>query len=297
MSYPPTLVISRSQPPSPERRALEDALIGGLESVGIPVVVAPDLSLMRRGAKALAFLRAVRGPIVFLSWLQPRAAFWWLCFLGVTGKRARTLPRRTPSDMSQRPIVAFHLGEFASADHWMKRIEKMVQNHPDMLKGESCHLPFPRHERWYPVVDRSRCVECHQCVEFCIFGVYARDRRKHLVVKNPDNCKPGCPACSRVCPSQAIIFPLYAEDAAIAGADGVTIQSIDAAQARALREDFRNGRVSREDVLRAVSGRSSKKTRAAAPSETPASEPQKTADSSEDSRDYFDEWIERLGRE
>ena len=26
---------------------------------------------------------------------------------------------------------------------------------------------------------------------------------------SPDNCKPGCPACARICPKSAIIFPKY----------------------------------------------------------------------------------------
>ena len=30
-----------------------------------------------------------------------------------------------------------------------------------------------------------------------------------FTVENQDNCKRGCPACSRVCPEQAIMFPDY----------------------------------------------------------------------------------------
>ena len=39
----------------------------------------------------------------------------------------------------------------------------------------------------------------------------------------PDNCKPGCPACARVCPNSAIMFPHHAADAAIAGAPGAMV--------------------------------------------------------------------------
>ena len=38
-----------------------------------------------------------------------------------------------------------------------------------------------------------------------------------ILVENQDNCKKGCPACSRVCPEQAIMFPDY-KTPAIAGA-------------------------------------------------------------------------------
>ncbi|HEX4607749.1 MAG TPA: ferredoxin family protein, partial [Urbifossiella sp.] len=72
--------------------------------------------------------------------------------------------------------------------------------------------------RWYPVIDYSRCTNCLECLDFCLFGVYGVDSFERLVTENQDQCKKGCPACSRVCPQQAIIFPEY-KSAAIAGAD------------------------------------------------------------------------------
>ncbi len=71
--------------------------------------------------------------------------------------------------------------------------------------------------RWYPVIDYSRCTNCMECLDFCLFGVYGVDRLDRLVVENQDNCKRGCPACSRVCPEHAIMFPDY-KTPAIAGA-------------------------------------------------------------------------------
>jgi ferredoxin len=41
-----------------------------------------------------------------------------------------------------------------------------------------------------------------------------------VAVIEPDACKPGCPACARICPRGAILFPLYEEDEAIRGAPG-----------------------------------------------------------------------------
>jgi NAD-dependent dihydropyrimidine dehydrogenase PreA subunit len=72
--------------------------------------------------------------------------------------------------------------------------------------------------RWYPVIDYSRCTNCLECLDFCLFGVYGVDSLERILVENQDQCKKGCPACSRVCPQQAIIFPEY-KSAAIAGAD------------------------------------------------------------------------------
>jgi NAD-dependent dihydropyrimidine dehydrogenase PreA subunit len=62
---------------------------------------------------------------------------------------------------------------------------------------------------WFPVIDAERCVNCKQCLNFCLFGVYAADPAGRVRVENPDQCKTNCPACARLCPSVAIIFPKY----------------------------------------------------------------------------------------
>lgn len=71
--------------------------------------------------------------------------------------------------------------------------------------------------RWYPVIDYTRCTNCMECIDFCLFGVYGVDAGERILVEQQDNCKKGCPACSRVCPENAIIFPEY-KTPAIAGA-------------------------------------------------------------------------------
>lgn len=63
---------------------------------------------------------------------------------------------------------------------------------------------------WYPVIDYDRCTNCMQCLSFCLFDVYGVDENNRIQVKNDDNCKTNCPACSRVCPEVAIMFPKYA---------------------------------------------------------------------------------------
>jgi len=62
---------------------------------------------------------------------------------------------------------------------------------------------------WFPVIDYDRCTNCMQCLSFCLFGVYGVDTEKRIQVQNNDNCKTNCPACSRVCPEAAIMFPKY----------------------------------------------------------------------------------------
>ena len=62
---------------------------------------------------------------------------------------------------------------------------------------------------WFPVIDYDRCTNCMQCLTFCLFDVYGVDSKQQITVQNQDNCKTDCPACSRVCPEVAILFPKY----------------------------------------------------------------------------------------
>jgi Pyruvate/2-oxoacid:ferredoxin oxidoreductase delta subunit len=62
---------------------------------------------------------------------------------------------------------------------------------------------------WFPVIDFGRCTNCMQCLTFCLFDVYGVTAEKQIKVQNPSNCKTECPACSRVCPEVAILFPKY----------------------------------------------------------------------------------------
>ena len=90
-----------------------------------------------------------------------------------------------------------------------------VKNH----SGGPIRVAEETPRRWYPVIDYSRCTNCMECIDFCLFGVYGVDRQETILVEQPDNCRKGCPACSRVCPENAIIFPQH-KTPAIAGSAG-----------------------------------------------------------------------------
>jgi Pyruvate/2-oxoacid:ferredoxin oxidoreductase delta subunit len=62
---------------------------------------------------------------------------------------------------------------------------------------------------WFPVIDYTRCTNCMQCLSFCLFDVYGVSADRTIQVQNQTNCKTECPACSRVCPEVAIMFPKY----------------------------------------------------------------------------------------
>lgn len=82
------------------------------------------------------------------------------------------------------------------------------------IKGE------PGWASWYPLIDYARCTVCGQCANFCLFGVYDKTPEKITVV-NPKGCKDQCPACARICPSAAIIFPKYKHGGAVGGSDDI----------------------------------------------------------------------------
>lgn len=82
----------------------------------------------------------------------------------------------------------------------------------DLVETTRAEVNAPRHgdwKPWFPVIDYDRCTNCMQCLSFCLFGVYGVDGQKQIQVQNNDNCKTNCPACSRVCPEAAIMFPKY----------------------------------------------------------------------------------------
>jgi len=73
----------------------------------------------------------------------------------------------------------------------------------------AANIPEPaKWKPWFPVIDYDRCTNCMQCLSFCLFDVYGVNEGK-IQVQNNAKCKTDCPACSRVCPEVAILFPKY----------------------------------------------------------------------------------------
>jgi Pyruvate/2-oxoacid:ferredoxin oxidoreductase delta subunit len=88
---------------------------------------------------------------------------------------------------------------------------------PPCPEGDKPLPELPRVDRtsdwipWFPVIDRARCRACRQCLEFCLFGVYETREDGGVSVVRPEACKTNCPACARLCPDAAIMFPKYNE--------------------------------------------------------------------------------------
>jgi NAD-dependent dihydropyrimidine dehydrogenase PreA subunit len=94
---------------------------------------------------------------------------------------------------------------------------------------------------WFPVIDYDLCKNCKQCFNFCLFGVYELTEQGKVQVKNPANCKTNCPACARMCPNSAIMFPKYT-DSPING-DAVDEKALEAEKTKINLKEFMDGNV------------------------------------------------------
>lgn len=145
-------------------------------------------------------------------------------------------PVERVTDIYPRPSRNIHcidlkVANTDAADTFVNEIRRIVDPPPadadgagktngsslPIIGGKLVEIEEQTSRRWYPVIDYNRCTNCMECVDFCLFGVYGVDGTESILVEQPDNCRKGCPACSRVCPENAIIFPQH-KAPAIAGA-------------------------------------------------------------------------------
>jgi NAD-dependent dihydropyrimidine dehydrogenase PreA subunit len=266
-----TVILSQAQGKHPAKRSLEEALVAALIlEPGLEVSVVPYLYDLDAKHTGRLFLESVRGDMVVLGWMYPRAAFWLLDRNGIKGHHGETQlkppatvdedeeeegeaepPQGIGSvDVPERHIYCLDLRDFNTHGPYVEEIRRIAaecrQRHEargmeraqanppivqlgSLLRVDKGHglagptrfspdqLLQPPQRRWYPVIDYSRCTNCMECIDFCLFGVYGVDKLDRIFVENQDSCKRGCPACSRVCPEHAIMFPDY-KTPAIAGA-------------------------------------------------------------------------------
>lgn len=243
-----TVILFQSPDGDPRRRALEEGILAALaHEPDITVAAMPPLYDLADSDAALASMRALTGPLAALAWLYPRAIHWTLHQRGIKGRFGETqldrgmkpaapenaadAPPRTLWSLGLRDgdTAAMHLAELQRILRDLRAITPVTPGSSAAVESkiqsrvrETCEAN-PKSKilppRWYPVIDFARCNHCMECIDFCLFGVYGVDDDARLVVESPDNCKPGCPACSRVCPQNAILFPMHRAPS-IAGAPG-----------------------------------------------------------------------------
>src|SRR3970282_1186382 len=87
-----TVVISQGQSASPDKRGLEESLVGALlMERGVEVAVIPHLYDLAPGSTGVLCLQGITGDMIVASWLFPRAAHWTLDRNGIRGHLGRTL--------------------------------------------------------------------------------------------------------------------------------------------------------------------------------------------------------------
>ncbi|MBI2684687.1 MAG: ferredoxin family protein [Acidobacteria bacterium] len=107
----------------------------------------------------------------------------------------------SPPDFNNGFTVRFQPIDGIDAPAIVAAVEQLIGEHGAVKAGAW--------KPWFPVIDYSRCTNCMQCLSFCLFDVYGVSKDRKIQVRNQDNCKTDCPACSRVCPEVAIMFPKY----------------------------------------------------------------------------------------
>jgi NAD-dependent dihydropyrimidine dehydrogenase PreA subunit len=125
------------------------------------------------------------------------------------------IPRRSRVVLRGGAGTGLSAGEHAAlAQSLLERgIEVSCRRGEGVTSVEMDTLPAPASapawKPWFPVIDYSLCTNCMQCLSFCLFDVYGVSADRKIQVQNQSNCKTDCPACSRVCPAVAIMFPKY----------------------------------------------------------------------------------------
>ncbi len=246
-----TVVVSRGQSRNPEKRELEQKIAEGSAAVeGVEVLTIPHLYDLPRGSKSFEQLQEIEGDIIVVSWIYERAARWVLDRNGIGGQAGEVqIGEPEESDQADAPDHETDgreqklrmVDQYPRPDRNIHCIDLKLGQDPQIFlaeirritstpesSDEEFSLPIvggklvqidePTARRWYPVIDFSRCTNCMECIDFCLFGVYGVDGAESILVEQPDNCRKGCPACSRVCPENAIIFPQH-KAPAIAGAE------------------------------------------------------------------------------
>jgi len=234
-----SVILAKDRNPSPEQQSLVDQLLAGLEHrPALDVTVVPHLYDLAPDGPAVRFLRSIPGDMIVLAWLYPRSAYWVLEANGVQGRLGWTPflaeeeppepapPKAGHREAPDRTLWCFDLRTHAEPEPYLRQIAEIVARGEAVAEraeevagkpnGNARLLDEAARPRWYPVVDLDRCGGCKECLNFCLFGVYGLDAQGAIFVEQPDACRPGCPACARICPSGAIMFPQH-KDPAIAG--------------------------------------------------------------------------------
>ena len=242
-----TVVLSGIPPEESAKLALKfAALESELKTSGLTYVSAPSLYDLYEHDRDVQALREITGDLIVLAWHYPRAIKWILARqnLEVNGatRKLHCIDVRDmfPSAVSalvrqvldgKASAIVEKLPDASGAGQELSELtprqrQEGQEGREGRERGEQAEAELSAPEnaalspRWYPVIDYDQCTNCMECMDFCLFGVYGVDHSATLRVSQQDQCRQDCPACSRVCPVGAIVFPKYQTNQTIAGARG-----------------------------------------------------------------------------
>jgi NAD-dependent dihydropyrimidine dehydrogenase PreA subunit len=243
MSQKLTIVISEDRAAHSAEQTIEKALLNGLAAgPQLEVAVLPHLYDLAPEGPGMQYLQSIDGDVIVLAWLYPRAIYWLLDANRIQGRMGATsffpeeelapppaAKKGKREAVADRTIWCIDLRGHEEAESLLAEIDRVAQLTLGVpvttavaavgvgaaVDGHA-RIEEGTRPRWYPVVDYQRCGQCMECLNFCLFGVFAVDETGMLWVEQPDACRDGCPACSRVCPMGAIMFPEH-NNPAIAG--------------------------------------------------------------------------------
>lgn len=228
------LVFSRPRVPQAVAafRQMVDRIVSSV--AGVPSLIVPHLYDLSPGGPTFQLLRDLAVDMILLAPLFPRAAHLVLKANGLKYRLVKDVGDETAGNHGRegvRRLWAFDYRDYLSTDVLKEAVVSLLA---ELADRQPMNLPLPSavgregylreieettRPRWYPVIDEERCESCYECVNFCLFGVFDVREDGRVFTAQPDACRPGCPACARVCPGGAIVFPLY-PDPAIAGGNG-----------------------------------------------------------------------------
>jgi NAD-dependent dihydropyrimidine dehydrogenase PreA subunit len=176
---------------------VKSAVLDTLKNAGLEVEIVPDLCRMCANQEPVLKSWAEAETIKIIA-CYPRAVKWLFHTGGAPLPREGVEFLNMRTDSIEKITSSLLDGQLHLAK---SKIESRKSESPPLADW----IP------WFPVIDYDKCKNCKQCFNFCLFGVYELSREDKVEVKKPANCKTNCPACARMCPQSAIIFPKYTD--------------------------------------------------------------------------------------
>lgn len=218
----PALLYCRCEYTALVPQSVREAVLGVVRDSGLECIEVGDLcALAARRDPLLGRLAALPG--VRIAACQPRAVKWLFDAAGapLDPDRTEVVNLRSPGALEavrrlSEPVLRPNLPPGRS-----RTGEAASQATGATSGGDGGGATVPTDWMpWFPVIDYDRCIGCLQCLSFCLFGVYGVDGDGAIEVQNPAGCKTHCPACARVCPEGAIVFPKYKRGPIAGGEEG-----------------------------------------------------------------------------